>query len=47
MLNSPASDNATIEDIMTVDYVTPEGADSLAIKHHVSSVGGPYCYVYL
>ncbi|KAH8896868.1 Di-copper centre-containing protein [Thozetella sp. PMI_491] len=47
ILNTPPSDNATIEDLLVLDYVTPKGAPASAIKHHVSSMAGPYCYLYL
>lgn len=46
MLNDPPSDSATIEDIISMDYVTPRQAPPEAIKHHVSTVAAPYCYIY-
>jgi tyrosinase len=42
MLNSPPSDNATIDDILNMGY----NGGSAAVKQHVSSVGGLYCYIY-
>ncbi|KAH8655364.1 putative tyrosinase [Xylariales sp. PMI_506] len=46
MLNVPPSDNATIEDIIEVGYAAPPSEPPSAIKYHVSTVGGPYCYIY-
>ncbi|CAG9981060.1 unnamed protein product [Clonostachys byssicola] len=42
--NEPPSADATMEDIIDMgDYV----GGSSAIKHHVSTVAGQYCYIYL
>lgn len=46
MLNDPPSDGATVEDAISMGFVTPRSAPPEALKHHVSSVGGPYCYIY-
>ncbi|KAH8646666.1 tyrosinase [Xylariales sp. PMI_506] len=43
MMDSPPSANATIEDLIGMGYNGP----SSAIKYHVSSVGGNYCYIYV
>ncbi|KAJ1323862.1 tyrosinase [Microdochium nivale] len=45
--NDPPSDLATLEDLLDMDFATPQGAETLGIKHHVSTVAGPYCYVYM
>ena len=49
MFDFPPSGNATIDDLLWLDYLTPvgdpRGGDPL--KNHVSTVGGPYCYVYV
>ncbi|KAH8892164.1 putative tyrosinase [Thozetella sp. PMI_491] len=47
MNNSPPSEDATLEDIIDLGAVTPKCMSKLGIKHHVSSVAGPYCYIYL
>ncbi|KAH7024820.1 uncharacterized protein B0I36DRAFT_366729 [Microdochium trichocladiopsis] len=46
--NDPPSDPATLEDVLDMGYATPlKGGVTVGIKHHVSTVAGPYCYVYL
>ncbi|KAJ1336158.1 tyrosinase [Microdochium nivale] len=54
--NDPPSDPTTLDDVLDMGYVTPlqplDGAAGPAaaknqIRHHVSTVAGPYCYVYL
>ena len=47
MRNKPPSDNATIDDIIDIGIATPAGGPTVALKHHVSTVAGPYCYIYL
>lgn len=48
MRNNPPSEKATMEDLLNIDYVTPSGAAQTSqMKNHVSSVAGPYCYIYL
>ncbi|KAH7037046.1 uncharacterized protein B0I36DRAFT_313204 [Microdochium trichocladiopsis] len=48
MRNNPPSDNATLDDIIDLSWVTPQkGGVRSAIKNHVSTVAGPYCYVYM
>jgi tyrosinase len=47
MFNNPPSDEATMEDIIDMAFVTPTNASTYAMKNHVSSVAGPYCYVYM
>ncbi|KXJ93661.1 hypothetical protein Micbo1qcDRAFT_220302 [Microdochium bolleyi] len=46
--NDPPSDPATLEDLLDMGYATPaaDGAP-VGIKHHVSTVAGHYCYVYI
>ncbi len=46
MLNNPPSDKATMEDVIDLAFVTPKDGPTYAMKHHVSSVAGPYCYIY-
>ena len=46
MFNDPPSEDATVEDLIPMDHVTPARGAPEAIKHHVSSVAGPYCYIY-
>ncbi|KAI1877138.1 uncharacterized protein JN550_001210 [Neoarthrinium moseri] len=43
VFNTPPSANTTVED--TIDLGIVRGP--LAIKHHVSTVAGPYCYIYV
>lgn len=46
--NIPPSDPATIEDIIDLGWVQPlKGAVTKGIKWHISTVAGPYCYVYM
>lgn len=47
MANIPPSANATIEDILNLGVVTPANAPASALKHNLSTVAGPYCYIYL
>ncbi|KAH8592146.1 hypothetical protein B0O99DRAFT_654051 [Bisporella sp. PMI_857] len=47
MRNVPPSANATLEDIIDLQYITPSGGPTSAIKNHISTVAGPYCYVYV
>lgn len=47
MLNKPPSERATMEDIIDLTYITPRDGGAYAMKHHVSSVAGPYCYIYM
>ncbi|ORY68344.1 uncharacterized protein BCR38DRAFT_130468 [Pseudomassariella vexata] len=47
LLNDPPSRNATVEDILDLMYAAPADTPPFAIKNHVSSVAGPYCYIYL
>lgn len=47
MLNDPPSENATMEDVLNLEYVTPSGSQTFGMKNHVSSVAGPYCYIYM
>ncbi|KAM0810934.1 putative Tyrosinase [Seiridium cardinale] len=42
VFNTPPSANTTIEDTINLGIVR----EALAIKHHVSTVAGPYCYIY-
>ncbi|KAK6856634.1 hypothetical protein PG995_006821 [Apiospora arundinis] len=42
LLNYPASRDANIEDPLNLYYT----ASASALKNHLSSVGGPYCYIY-
>lgn len=42
ILNYPASPDASIEDLLDLHYTAPASA----VKNHVSSVAGPYCYIY-
>ncbi|KAK8070601.1 hypothetical protein PG997_010804 [Apiospora hydei] len=42
ILNSPASSEASIEDLLDLHYTAPASA----VKNHLSSMGGPYCYIY-
>lgn len=44
--NIPPSDNATIDDILDLGVVTPADVPASALKHHVSTIAGPYCYIY-
>ncbi|KAH6654217.1 hypothetical protein BKA67DRAFT_564442 [Truncatella angustata] len=46
MQDSPPSANATVEDIIDIAFVTPRGGPTYGIKNHVSTVAGPYCYIY-
>lgn len=46
MFNVPPSDLATIEDIIDMQYLTPEGMGPLPVKEMASTMGGPFCYVY-
>jgi tyrosinase len=46
MNNVPPSDDATLDDILDLGIVTPANAPASALKHHVSTVAGPYCYIY-
>jgi tyrosinase len=46
MFNDPPSGQSTMEDIINMAYVTPVDSPTYAMKHHVSSLGGPYCYIY-
>lgn len=43
MLNQPASDNATIDDLMDLGFNAPASP----LRDHVSTVAGPYCYIYM
>ncbi|KAK8102402.1 tyrosinase [Apiospora sp. TS-2023a] len=43
ILNYPASAEASVEDLLDLHYTAPASA----VKNHVSSVGGPYCYIYV
>lgn len=43
-LNDPPSANGTLEDVIEFGYV---GAEQKKIKDLMSTVGGPFCYVYL
>ena len=45
-LNQVPSPNATVEDNLIMGWVAPKDAPPSAAKHHVSSVAGPYCYIY-
>ncbi|KAK8098833.1 tyrosinase [Apiospora kogelbergensis] len=42
LLNYPTSPDASIEDPLDLHYT----ASNSAVKFHLSSVGGPYCYIY-
>ncbi|KAK8074121.1 hypothetical protein PG994_005020 [Apiospora phragmitis] len=42
LLNYPASANASIEDLLELHYTAPASA----VKNHLSSMGGRYCYIY-
>jgi tyrosinase len=42
-LNMPPSRNGTLTDVLSVGYVTPK---NITIGEAMSSVGGPFCYVY-
>jgi tyrosinase len=42
-LNNPPSRNATLEDVLSVGYV---GLSNITIKDAVSTIAGPFCYVY-
>lgn len=44
LLDVPPSANTTIEDVLDMGFV---GVENSAIKNHVSTVGGQYCYIYL
>jgi tyrosinase len=43
VFNDPPSANATVEDLIDMGLNGP----ALAIKNHVSTVGGIYCYIYV
>ncbi|KAF7514939.1 hypothetical protein G7054_g14876 [Neopestalotiopsis clavispora] len=43
VFNTPPSANTTIEDTINLGIVR----DPLAIKNHLSTVAGPYCYIYI
>ncbi|KAK6080982.1 tyrosinase central domain protein [Seiridium cupressi] len=43
VFDTPPSANTTIEDTINLGIVRK----ALAIKHHVSTVAGPYCYIYV
>ncbi|KAH8194712.1 hypothetical protein TruAng_011124 [Truncatella angustata] len=47
LLDDPLSRNATVGDIPGLMYAAPAAMPPSAIKNHVSSVVGPYCYIYI
>ncbi|KAI4949001.1 hypothetical protein J4E91_005463 [Alternaria rosae] len=42
-LNNPPSRNATLDDVLSVGYV---GQPNITIKDAMSTIAGPFCYVY-
>ncbi|KAK8091883.1 hypothetical protein PG997_002244 [Apiospora hydei] len=42
MANEPPSANATLDDLLDMGF----NGDKSPVREHVSTVGGPYCYVY-
>ena len=42
-LNNPPSRNATLDDVLSLGYV---GSANITIKDAVSTLAGPFCYVY-
>ncbi|KAI4674983.1 uncharacterized protein J4E88_007886 [Alternaria novae-zelandiae] len=42
-LNNPPSRNATLDDVLSVGYV---GSPNITIKDAMSTIAGPFCYVY-
>lgn len=43
ILNFPPSEPATLDDLLDLHYTAPPSE----LKNHVSSLGGPYCYIYV
>ena len=43
IFNQPPSPNATIDDLMDLGFNAPPSP----LRDHVSSVAGPYCYIYV
>ncbi|CAN8097757.1 unnamed protein product [Discula destructiva] len=46
MFNEPASDPGTMDDILNMYYITPNGSEPSAMRTQVSTLAGSYCYVY-
>ncbi|KAF3769926.1 hypothetical protein M406DRAFT_36019 [Cryphonectria parasitica EP155] len=46
MANDPPSDDATIEDLIGLGWVSGEYEEGSAIKNYASIMGGPLCYIY-
>jgi tyrosinase len=44
MLNSPPSPNGTLDDPIELGYA---GGDNITIRDAMSTVKGPFCYIYL
>ena len=42
MRNSPPSANATLDDMLSLGF----NGEPSPLREHVSTVGGPYCYIY-
>lgn len=43
-MDMPPSDDATLDDLVDIGYT---GAEPIAIRDLMSTLGGPFCYVYL
>lgn len=46
MFDEPPSDPATLDDLLDMYYITPNGSEANAMKNHVSTLAWNYCYVY-
>ena len=45
-LNSPPSRNGTLEDILTLGPMFQDTFPNITIKDALSTIGGPFCYIY-
>jgi tyrosinase len=43
-LNMPPSRNGTLEDVLSVGYV---GVENITISDAMSTLKGPFCYIYV
>jgi tyrosinase len=45
-LNSPPSRNGTLEDILTLGPMFQDTFPNITLKDALSTIGGPFCYIY-